>query len=144
MDASLQTRLHPETGAPLRRGVRRVTLTFREEREEIDLPGWYPEEDPGADQGIHDPRDMLVSDRALTRMKARAFGLLTPAEVRKIRKRLKLSQRAAGLLIGGGPNAFQKYEAGDVLVSKAADTALRLLGNDPARLEELRATALDD
>ncbi|CAN0314231.1 unnamed protein product, partial [Chrysoparadoxa australica] len=41
-------------------------------------------------------------------------------------------------------NAFQKYEPGDVRVSKAADTALRLLGNDPARLEELKAMPRDD
>jgi len=50
---------------------------------------------------------------------------------------LRLSQRDAGRLIGGGPNAFQKYESGDIVLSKAADTALRLLSNNPKRLDEL-------
>jgi HTH-type transcriptional regulator/antitoxin MqsA len=131
------TRRHPETGAVLLRGMRRVTLSFRAQREVIDLPGWYPADDPSAENGLHDARDMRVSDRAITVMKARDAGLLTPEQIRRARKKLGLSQRDAGRIIGGGPNAFQKYEAGDVLISKAADSALRLLANDPARLAEL-------
>ncbi len=132
-----RTKQHPETGATLVRGVRRVTLSFRSQRETIDLPGWYPADDPTAENGLHDAKDMRVSDRAINAMKARDAGLLTPDQIRKVRKKLGLSQRDAGQIIGGGPNAFQKYEAGDILVSKAADTALRLLANDPARLAEL-------
>ncbi|SIO10019.1 transcriptional regulator, XRE family [Rhodovulum sp. ES.010] len=132
-----ETRIHPEIGATLVRGIRTVTLTFRSQTETIELPGWYPADDPTADHGIHDAKDMQVSDRAINTMKARAAGLMTPEEIRKARKRLGLSQREAGRIIGGGPNAFQKYEAGDILVSKAADTALRLLANKPERLSEL-------
>lgn len=140
MADDIVTRQHPETGATLLRGVRTVTLTFRSQSATIDLPGWYPAEDPTAEQGIHDAKDMQVSDRAINAMKARDAGLLTPDQVRKARKKLGLTQREAGRIIGGGPNAFQKYEAGDVVVSKAADTALRLLSNDPARLSELSDT----
>lgn len=132
-----ETRVHPETGGTLVRGVRTVTLTFRSQSETVDLPGWYPADDPTADQGIHDARDMQVSDRAINTMKAREIGVMTPGQVRSVRKKLKLSQRDAGRLIGGGPNAFQKYESGDVVLSKAADTALRLLSNNPKRLDEL-------
>lgn len=132
-----ETRVHPETGATLVRGVRPVTLTFRSQKETIDLPGWYPADDPTADQGLYDARDMQVSDRAINVMKAREAGLLTPDQIRKARKKIGLTQREAGRIIGGGPNAFQKYEAGDVVVSKAADTALRLLSNKPERLSEL-------
>ncbi len=57
--------------------------------------------------------------------------------MKSIRKRLRITQREAGTIIGGGPNAFQKYETGDILVSKAIDTALRLLARDPARLQEI-------
>lgn len=132
-----ETRVHPETGKALVRGVRTVTLTFRSQSETVDLPGWYPADDPAADQGIHDARDMQVSDRAINTMKAREIGVMTPGQVRSVRKKLGLSQRDAGRLIGGGPNAFQKYESGDVVLSKAADTALRLLSNNPKRLDEL-------
>lgn len=137
MFAATETREHPETGATLVRGVRRVTLTFRNQSETIELPGWYPSEDPTADQGLHTPKDMQVSDRAINIMKAREAGVFTPTQIRAVRKKLKLSQRDAGRIIGGGPNAFQKYESGDVVLSKAADTALRLLSNNPDRLTEL-------
>src|SRR6056297_2536484 len=70
-----KTKLHPETGATLLRGVRTVTLTFRSQKETIELPGWYPADDPTADQGIHDARDMQISDRAINLMKARETGL---------------------------------------------------------------------
>lgn len=131
------TRLHPETGATLVRGVRAVTLTYRGQREVVDLPGWYPPDDPTADHGIHDAKDMQVSDRAINAMKARDAGVMTAPEVRSARKKLRLTQREAGRVIGGGPNAFQKYESGDVVLSKAADTALRLLSNQPERLKEI-------
>lgn len=137
MAAGEEARVHPETGVTLVRGVRIVTLSFRSQKETIELPGWYPVDDPTADQGVHDARDMQISDRAINRMKAREAGLMTPDQVRKARKKLGLTQREAGHIIGGGPNAFQKYEAGDVVVSKAADTALRLLANKPERLSEL-------
>lgn len=141
MSLTETTRVHPETGATLVRGVRSVTLRFRSQVETIDLPGWYPADDPTADQGIHDAKDMQVSDRAVNTMKAREVGVMTPAEVRATRKKLRLTQRAAGLVIGGGPNAFQKYESGEVVLSKAADTALRLLFNDPERLKEIMGEA---
>lgn len=137
MAAEEEMRVHPETGAPLVRGVRTVTLTYRSHSETVDLPGWYPADDPSAENGVHSAKDMQVSDRAINVMKAREAGLLTPDQVRKARRKLGLSQRDAGRIIGGGPNAFQKYESGEVLVSKAADTALRLLSNKPERLSEL-------
>jgi HTH-type transcriptional regulator/antitoxin MqsA len=137
MTGAPSTRTHPETGAVLTRGVRTLTLSYKSQTETIEMPGWYPADDPGGANGLHDPRDMLVSDRAINRMKAREAGLMTPDEVRKVRKKLGLTQRDAGRIIGGGPNAFQKYEAGDVVLSKPADTALRLLANDPQRLSEL-------
>ena len=137
MTARPHSRKNPVTGETLVRGVRRITLRYKVYSVDVDMPGWYAEDDQDGETGIYDAQDMLVSDRALRIMKAREQGLLEPTEIRKIRKRLKLTQKQAGELIGGGPNAFQKYEAGDVMLSKAADTALRLLGNDPARLQEL-------
>ena len=56
-----------------------------------------------------------------------------------IRKKLHLTQEAAGLLIGGGPRAFQKYEKGDLLPSRAISTALILLDRDPEGISVLKA-----
>lgn len=125
----------PETGAPMHRGVRPLKLTYKGVTAAIDMPGWYS---GASDESIHTGADMRVSDRALNRLKAQAEGLLDPAEIRRIRKRLGLTQEAAGELIGGGPRAFQKYEAGDLLPSRAVSSALRLLNRDPGAMEVLR------
>src|ERR1700733_11418542 len=129
-------RLDPETGAPLHRDVRPLTLTYKGHSITVDMPGWYGKQ---PDEGVFDGEDMKISDRALHRLKARAEGLLEPEEIRRIRKRLGLSQEAAGELIGGGPRAFQKYEAGDLLPSRAVCNALLLLDHDPSGLTVLTA-----
>ena len=74
--------------------------------------------------------------------KAAAAALGTemgPAEVRAIRERLGLSQAEAGELLGGGPRAFTKYEAGTVKPSAAIVTLLRLLEHDPTTIRRLQA-----
>ena len=129
-------RIHPETGAPLRRDVRPLTLTYKGHSITVDMPGWYGDH---PDDGVFDGDDMKISDRALHRLKARAEGLLEPEEIRRIRKRLGLTQEAAGHLIGGGPRAFQKYESGDLLPSRAVCNALLLLNHDPSSLTVLKA-----
>ena len=75
----------------------------------------------------------------LNRLKARSEGLVEPEEIRRIRKRLHLTQEAAGLLIGGGPRAFQKCESGDLLPSRAISSALVLLDHNPEALAFLKA-----
>ena len=125
----------PKTGAPMHRGVRPMTLTYKEESITFDMPGWYCDE---SDESIHTGKDMKVSDRMLNRLKARSEGLLEPEEIRHIRKKLRISQEAAGLLVGGGPRAFQKYESGDLLPSRAVSSALVLLDHDPEALEVLK------
>ena len=126
----------PETGAPMYRGMRPMTLTYKGKGITFDMPGWYCDQ---SDESIHTGEDMKVSDRMLNLLKARCEGLLEPAEIRRIRKRLHLTQEAAGLLIGGGPRAFQKYESGDLLPSRAVSNALVLLDHDPDALSVLKA-----
>jgi HTH-type transcriptional regulator/antitoxin MqsA len=89
----------------MHRGMRPMTLTYKDGTITFDMPGWYCEE---CDESIHTGKDMKVSDRMLNRLKARGEGLLSPDEIQHIRKKLRLSQETAGLLIGGGPRAFQK------------------------------------
>ena len=127
----------PKTGVPMRRDIRPTTLTYKGESITFDQPGWYCDE---SDEGILVGKDLRISDRMLNRLKARREGLLEPEEIRRIRKKLKLSQEAAGLIIGGGPRAFQKYESGDLLPRRAISSALILLDHDPNALHVLRQT----
>jgi HTH-type transcriptional regulator / antitoxin MqsA len=125
----------PKTGAPMHRAVRPLTLAYKNESVTFDMPGWYCD---ASDEAIHTGADMKVSDRMLNRLKARAEGLLAPDEIRRIRKTLGLTQEQAGELIGGGPRAFQKYETGDLLPSRAISSALALLDHDPTALTVLK------
>ena len=125
----------PETGAPMRRDARPMTLTYKGESITFDMPGWYCDQ---SEESIHTGEDMKISDRMLNRLKARGEGLLEPEEIRRIRKKLRLTQEAAGIVIGGGPRAFQKYESGDLLPSRAISSALLLLDHDPKALTVLR------
>jgi HTH-type transcriptional regulator/antitoxin MqsA len=126
----------PETGAPLHRDVRPLTLTYKGQSITVDMPGWYGNR---PDDGIFDAEDMKISDRALNRLKARTEGLLEPEEIKRIRQKIGLTQEAAGQLIGGGPRAFQRYESGDLLPSRAISSALVLLDHNPAALSVLTA-----
>jgi len=122
------------------REVRPMTIEYKGHSLEVDMPGWYCEH---CGEGVHSGKDMVVSDRALNRLKAEVDGLLLPETVKRIRKRLKLTQKAAGTIIGGGPNAFQKYESGEVLISKAIASALLLLDSNPDGLAILKSRNVD-
>ena len=59
---------------------------------------------------------------------------MLPEEVREIRKALGLTQTEAGAVLGGGPRAFAKYEAGAVEPSASLVKLLRLLEGNPSAL----------
>jgi HTH-type transcriptional regulator/antitoxin MqsA len=91
------------------------------------MPGWYCT----CGEGVHTGKDMRESDRQLNLLKAKADNVLLPNDVRRIRKKLRLTQEIAGQVIGGGPNAFNKYEKGIVLPSQAVSNLLRVLDAKP-------------
>lgn len=130
-----KTKIHPATGEKLSRDVRPFTVRYGGQSKTVKLPGWYPK---GSGESLHVGRDMAAADRALDELKRKA-GDLKPENVRAVRMRLKLSQRKAGEVLGGGPRAFQKYESGEVAVSRPMTQLLRLLDRDPRRLKELVA-----
>lgn len=60
-------------------------------------------------------------------------------ELRAIRKRLKLTQRQAAELFGGGANAFSEYERGATRPARSTVILLHLLDHHPELLHELRS-----
>lgn len=130
--------LSPETGEPMRRGIRPIEITYKGLSLTVDMPGWYCE---GSDEGVHDGKDMEVSDEALRRLKDEVAKLLTPEDIKRIRIKIGLTQDQANAITGGGANAFQKYEAGEVAVSKEISSFLRVLERHPEEIEELKKFA---
>ena len=121
------------------RGSKPMTLEYKGLKITFDMPGYYSDQ---SDESIHTGEDMKISDRALNQLKAQKEGLLSADEIRRIRKKLRITQVDAGLLIGGGPRAFQKYESGDLLPSRAICSALILLDQNPEGLSLLNATSV--
>mgnify|MGYP000450994797 CR=1 FL=1 len=126
-----ETRIHPDTGRTLRRDVRPQVVAFGSMRRSVDVPGWYPDDDGDS---IHTGAELAESDRVFQDLKA-AYA----AHVRRIRKRLKLTQEEAGRIIGGGRRAFQKYESGATPPSDAAVGLIALLERHPEEIEFLRS-----
>jgi HTH-type transcriptional regulator / antitoxin MqsA len=61
------------------------------------------------------------------------------AELGRIRKKLKLSQRRAAAISGGGVNAFSRYENGKAKPVAAVINLFRLLDKHPELIDELAA-----
>lgn len=132
------TMVSPETGETLRRGVRPFIVTYKGKSITIELPGYYPD---NGDDGVHVGDDMAVTDAALRTLKEELEGIPSPATIRRVREKLKLSQREAGGLLKVGENAFDKYERGLVEPSGPTSQLLRLLDQHPELIEELRESA---
>ncbi len=58
-------------------------------------------------------------------------------ELARIRKKLKLTQREAALLTGGGQNAFSRYEHGKAKPLRSVINLFKLLDKHPDLLDEI-------
>ncbi|MFO0004986.1 MAG: type II TA system antitoxin MqsA family protein, partial [bacterium] len=100
-------------------------------RQTVNVPGWYPDDDGDS---IHTGAELAESDQVFQELKA-AYA----AHVRRVRKRLKLTQEEAGRIIGGGRRAFQRYESGTTPPSDAAVGLIALLERHPEEIDFLRS-----
>jgi HTH-type transcriptional regulator/antitoxin MqsA len=77
------------------------------------------------------PRQKRRNEARIRDEHRRIDGLLTGEQIRTIRQRLQFTQAQLALLIGGGANAFSKYERGEVIQSAAMNSLLLLLDAMP-------------
>ncbi|MBZ9842061.1 type II toxin-antitoxin system MqsA family antitoxin [Mesorhizobium sp. CA5] len=130
-----ETMTSPETGETLTRGVRPFAVTYKGESMTVDLPGYYPASDG---ESVHIGDDMIAVDAALRILKEKIDGVPAPETIRRMRAKLKLSQREAGSLFKVGENAFDKYERGLIEPSGPTIQLMTLLEKHPELLDELR------
>jgi HTH-type transcriptional regulator/antitoxin MqsA len=128
----------PETGSTLYRDTRPFSVRYKGLEIVVDLPGYYPD---GDGESVHVGADMAAADEALRLLKERADGLPSPATIRRIRQKLRLSQRAAGAVFRVGARAFDKYERSLVEPSGPTIQLLHLLDKHPELIAELRPAA---
>ncbi len=129
------TMLSPDTGEPLVRGIRPFLVTYKRESRSVELAGYYPE---GTGEAVHVGDDMKAVDETLRALKEKIDGIPSPSTIRRVRTKLNLSQREAGLLLRVGENAFDKYERGLVEPSGPTIQLIKVLDRHPEIVEELR------
>jgi hypothetical protein len=82
---------------------------------------------------------MSVVDRALPVLKEKVDGIPAPETIRKVRAKLRLSQRRAGAVLRVGPNAFDKYEGGIIEPSAPTIQLITPFGPPPRADQRARA-----
>jgi HTH-type transcriptional regulator/antitoxin MqsA len=65
-------------------------------------------------------------------------AIVDPAFIVTVRKKLNLDQRQAAEILGGGINAFSRYETGKTKPPVALIKLLRLLDRHPNLIDEIR------
>jgi HTH-type transcriptional regulator/antitoxin MqsA len=129
-----KTQTCPECGGVMRYEQHDDVLSYRGQKRTIKSWGFWC---TSCGEGILTGEALVAHAKAFQEFKAEVDGVLAPEQVAAVREKLGLSQRKAGELLGGGPRAFQKYEAGTQAVSAPMSNLLRLLANDPSRLDEI-------
>lgn len=82
-------------------------------------------------QQIRDNKRLFVA------FKKKIDGLLSGSEIKAMRMSHNISQAHAAKLFGGGPVAFAKYEADDVMQSESMDKLIRIVLEIPQAKEWL-------
>jgi HTH-type transcriptional regulator/antitoxin MqsA len=116
------------------RDIRKLEFVYKGRPKTINQPGRYCLK---CGEGILSPSDTLSTQREIADFHKQTDGLLTSEELKKARTTLKLTQKKAGELFGGGPMAFSKYERGEITQSLSTDTLIRLLIKGKVKMEDL-------
>ena len=125
-----------ECGAATTRDVRERLWICKGKPLFFDQPGWYCTANATHDV-VMDETDTMATQPLLLAHRVVVEGGMHPNEIRRIRKKLGISQRQAGRIVGGGPIAFHKYEKGEVATSHAVGALLKLLDSYPELLADL-------
>src|SRR3546814_18401109 len=118
--------MQPEIGVVLRRDARVQTVSGGSMSRDVEVPGWYPEDDGDS---IHSGAELQAMDQAYLELRT-AYA----ARVKEVRKKIGLTQEEAGRIIGGGRRASQKYESGTTPPSEAAVGLIEILDRHPEEI----------
>ena len=118
----------------LERQSKHQTLRYQGKTLRYEQPGLWCS---ACGEGILENADMDATERLLNDFRASVEGRLTTADLRRIRRKLHLTQKQAEEMFGGGHNAFSRYESGAARPPQSTDTLLRLLNKHPELLNEI-------
>lgn len=112
--------------------VKKVTEeVFNYKGKTITIPNYVIHECNVCGESIVDRKTLKSAGKKLKEFKRQVEGLLTPEEIRNIRKKFGLSQEKMGEILGGGKKSFARYETGQLCQSRPMDNLLRILDAYP-------------
>ena len=120
------------------RDIRNVVFEYKGQKITIKQPGLYCDE---CGEAFYDSNDIKATKKELADFKRKVDNLLTSQEIKRIRKKLRLTQKDASLLFGGGVRAFYKYESGEINQTKSVDLLLRLLDKGKIKIKDILEVA---
>ncbi|WP_308447429.1 type II toxin-antitoxin system MqsA family antitoxin [Parachitinimonas caeni] len=124
-------------GAELVKDRRDLPYTYKGQTTTIpEVAGEYC---PACEEVVLDASEgERVNQAMLAFNKSVNASMVDPKFITQVRKRLKLKQREASELFGGGVNAFSRYETGKAKPAESLVVLLRLLDKRPELLKEVR------
>ena len=125
-------------GAKLRRDTRDVPYTYKGET--TIVPAVTADFCPACGEALLDRAEGSRYSAAIMDFNKQVnAAIVDPEFIAKVRKKLKLDQREAAQIFGGGVNAFSRYENGKTKPPLALVKLLRVLDGHPELLNEVRA-----
>jgi HTH-type transcriptional regulator/antitoxin MqsA len=123
--------------AELLHGSRDMPYTYK--GESTTIPAVTADFCPACDESITDIEETERVMRAMQAFNKEVnAGIVDPAFIINVRKKLDLGQREAAEIFGGGVNAFSRYENGKTKPPVALVKLLKLLDRHPDLLNEIK------
>lgn len=123
--------------AEMVRDVRDVAHSYKGQTATIpNVGGFYC---PACNESLHNAEESEYLNAAMLAFNKEVnAATVDPAFISETRKTLKLDQREAAEIFGGGPNAFSRYENGKTKPPLSLVQLFRLLAKHPELINDLR------
>lgn len=112
--------------------IKEIPFTYKGKTAFINQPGEWCD---SCGEGILKDKDIHATMKEMQTHKAKVDHLLTPDDIRRIRKKLHFNQKEAAEYFGGGVNGFSRYERGESPPPRSLSGLFTILDNDPTKIE---------
>jgi len=114
-----------------------IEESFNYKRHALTVSDYRVLECPACGEAVVVKESARRAEKMLRDFGRQVDGLLTAADIKRIRRKLHLTQEQMATVLGGGLKGFARYENGQVVQSRAMDNLLRILDRFPESLAVL-------
>jgi HTH-type transcriptional regulator/antitoxin MqsA len=128
----------PICGGNTNRESKNIEFDYKGKKLIIAMLGDYCQ---ACGESFHTVQDQKIIDQNIALAKREAESLLFPKELKRIRKKLHISQEEAAEYLGGGIRAFSKYENALVNQPRALDVVFKLLDMGKVSWDDIKSVS---